>query len=147
MEYFFIYFFLVLDNRKEEEEFLVQQKNFWLINFNSNDPRHSLEENSTEYFETEAIVKYFLINMYGAGGNSGLSQQTQQSTFQQEQYSYGMNAPGTMNGGLIEQSVIPGSTVTSSSPTTVLQQSNDLYGNNIVSSLRTHSSKFPVSRF
>jgi hypothetical protein len=44
----------------------------------------------------------------------------------------------------MDLSVIPGSTATSSSPLILKSQSNDIYGNNVVAPLRTHSSKFPV---
>lgn len=55
-----------------------------------------------------------------------------------------------MNGNMIESSsMIPGSTNISPSPTMIQQQHpSDLYsngGNNMMPSLRTHSSKFPVS--
>jgi hypothetical protein len=76
--------------------------------------------------EAESIVDYFLATMYGG----------------QECY--------TMNGNMIESSMIPGSTVLSPSPTMMVQQHHpsDLYSNggqNMIASLRTHSSKFPVS--
>jgi hypothetical protein len=84
--------------------------------------------------EAESIVKFFLTTMYGGG------QETAYATMN-------MN----MNGNNIETSMIPGSTGISPSPTTVLQQhqqhhNSDLYSNgNAIASLRTHSSKFPVS--
>lgn len=53
-------------------------------------------------------------------------------------------------GNMIESSMIPGSTGMSPSPTILQQQhASDLYSNggaNMIASLRTHSSKFPVSR-
>lgn len=75
--------------------------------------------------EAESIVNYFLATMYGG----------------QESY--------TMNGNMIESSMmIPGSTGISPSPTMMMQHPSDLYSNggaNMIASLRTHSSKFPVS--
>jgi hypothetical protein len=73
--------------------------------------------------EAESIVDYFLATMYGG----------------QEPY-----------GHMIDSSMmIPGSTGISPSPTTIQHQNaGDLYGNggaNVKASLRTHSSKFPVS--
>lgn len=74
--------------------------------------------------EAESIVNYFLTTMYGG------------------QEPYNMN-------GNIESSMIPGSTGISPSPTMMVQQHHpsDLYsgGANMIASLRTHSSKFPVS--
>jgi hypothetical protein len=76
--------------------------------------------------EAESIVDYFFTTMYGG----------------QEPYG--------MNGHTIDSSMmIPGSTGISPSPTTIQHQNaGDLYGNggaNVKASLRTHSSKFPVS--
>lgn len=82
--------------------------------------------------EAESIVEYFIATMY-AGHQ------------QKQELSNGMN------GNMIEASMIPGSTGMSPSPTIMQQQhSGDLYSNgNMVNlsanSLRTHSSKFPVS--
>lgn len=73
--------------------------------------------------EAESIVEYFIATMYGGGHET------------------------IMNGNMIEASLIPGSTGISPSPT----MQHDLYHNgnilsaNAVTSLRTHSSKFPVS--
>jgi hypothetical protein len=81
--------------------------------------------------EAESIVKFFLATMYGGG----------------QETAYAMN----MNGNSIEASMIPGSTGISPSPTILQQQqqqhhNSDLYSNgNAIASLRTHSSKFPVS--
>ncbi|CAO1436644.1 unnamed protein product [Diamesa hyperborea] len=84
--------------------------------------------------EAESIVDYFLRNMYG----------TQQQLQDHTMYN-------NMNSNMMEASLIPGSTGMSSSPTTMLQQPSDLYSNgngggNMISSLRTHSSKFPIER-
>lgn len=84
--------------------------------------------------EADSIVDYFLRNMYG----------TQQQLQDHTMYN-------NMNSNMMEASLIPGSTGMSSSPTTMLQQPSDLYSNgngggNMISSLRTHSSKFPVSK-
>jgi hypothetical protein len=78
--------------------------------------------------EAESIVEYFIAMMYSNAGQEALSR---------------------MNGNMIEASLIPGSTGISPSPT-ILQQHGDLYNNNngnlsAATSLRTHSSKFPVS--
>jgi hypothetical protein len=77
--------------------------------------------------EAESIVEYFLTKMYGG---------VQESSY-------------AMNGNMIESSMIPGSTAMSPSPTMAQQHhSSDLYSNggpNMIPSLRTHSSKFPVS--
>lgn len=59
-----------------------------------------------------------------------------------------MYGGGQEYGNMIEASLIPGSTI---SPSPTVMQQQELYHNgNIlsanVSSLRTHSSKFPVSR-
>lgn len=87
--------------------------------------------------EAESIVKFFLATMYGGG------QETTCAT---------MNMNMNMNGNnnIEASTMIPGSTGISPSPTTVLQQqqhhNGDLYSNgNAIASLRTHSSKFPVS--
>lgn len=84
--------------------------------------------------EAESIVKFFLATMYGG----------QETTY-------------TMNGNSIETPMIPGSTGISPSPTILQQQqlqlqqqqqhtASELYSNgNAIASLRTHSSKFPVS--
>lgn len=80
--------------------------------------------------EAESIVEYFIAMMYSNGGQEMLSR---------------------MNGNMIEASLIPGSTGISPSPTIMQQQHGDLYSNNnngnlsASTSLRTHSSKFPVS--
>lgn len=66
---------------------------------------------------------------------------------------YGGGHDMMMNGNMIEASMIPGSTGMSPSPTVLQQQHHaDMYHNNgnilsanAVTSLRTHSSKFPVS--
>jgi hypothetical protein len=90
--------------------------------------------------EAQSIVDYFIATMYGGGGG-------------QEAFSASI-----MNGNMIEASLIPGSTGISPSPTILQQQHADLYHNNnnnnngnilssTVTSLRTHSSKFPVSIF
>lgn len=78
--------------------------------------------------EAESIVDFFIATMYGGGHD-------------------------TMMNGNMEASMIPGSTGMSPSPT-VLQQHADMYHNNgnilsanAITSLRTHSSKFPVSIF
>lgn len=78
--------------------------------------------------------------MYGVSNGSVPQQQQQMQQYQQqEQYNmYGMH----------ENSTIPGATSTTSSPTMLQQPHHDLYasnGGNLISSLRTHSSKFPVS--
>lgn len=83
--------------------------------------------------EAESIVKFFLATMYG-----------------------GQETIYTMNGNSIETPMIPGSTGISPSPTILQQQQlqlqhqqhngSELYSNgNAIASLRTHSSKFPVS--
>jgi hypothetical protein len=77
--------------------------------------------------EAESIVEFFLATMYG-GQESGY----------------------TMNGNMIESSMIPGSTGISPSPTMIQQHQSELYSNgngngNMIAALRTHSSKFPVS--
>ena len=75
-----------------------------------------------------------MANMYGISNNSSTHQQQMQQ-YQQEHYNmYSMHA---------ENSTIPGATSATSSPT-MLQQPQDLTGNNL-NALRTHSSKFPVS--
>lgn len=79
--------------------------------------------------EAESIVEFFIATMYGGGHDM------------------------MMNGNMIEASMIPGSTGMSPSPTVLQQQHHaDMYHNNgnilsanAVTSLRTHSSKFPVS--
>ena len=78
--------------------------------------------------EAESVVDYFLAAMYGGGQESSSSYM--------------------MNGNMIESSMIPGSTGISPSPTMIQQHSSDLYSNgnaNMIASLKTHSSKFPVS--
>ena len=78
--------------------------------------------------EAESIVEFFIATMYG--GHDTM-----------------------MNGNMIEASMIPGSTGMSPSPNVLQQQQHaDMYHNNgnilssnVVTSLRTHSSKFPVS--
>lgn len=60
----------------------------------------------------------------------------------------GQESAYSMSGNMIESNMIPGSTGISPSPTTIQQHQSDLYingGANMIASLRTHSSKFPVS--
>lgn len=99
-------------------------RNLLLLSFNDAPATKSLVQLSAP--EAESIVDYFLATMYG-----------------------GQEASYAMNGNMIESSMIPGSTGISSSPTMIQQHSSDLYSNggaNMIASLRTHSSKFPVSR-
>lgn len=95
-----------------------------LLSFNDEPATKSIVRLSAP--EAESIVDYFLATMYGG-----------------QEASYGMN------GNMIESSMIPGSTGMSPSPTMAQQQHpSDLYSNgngNMIASLRTHSSKFPVS--
>lgn len=96
-----------------------------LLNFNDAPATKSIVRLSAP--EAESIVDYFLATMYG-----------------------GPEMPYAMNGNMIESSMIPGSTGMSPSPTTMMlqQHPSDLYSNgnaNMIASLRTHSSKFPVS--
>lgn len=110
---------------------LALQQNLWLLNGNDVPTANSILQLSAP--ETQFIVDYFIRNMYG----------TQQQLQDHTMYN-------NMNSNMMEASLIPGSTGMSSSPTTMLQQPNDLYSNgnggNMISSLRTHSSKFPVSK-
>lgn len=74
--------------------------------------------------EAESIVDYFLATMY-----------------------HGQESNYSINGNMIESSMIPGSTGISPSPTTIQQQlQNDGMYSNGGASLRTHSSKFPIER-
>lgn len=110
---------------------LAIQENLWLLNGNDVPTANSILQLSAP--EAESIVDYFIRNMYG----------TQQQLQDHTMYN-------NMNSNMMEASLIPGSTGMSSSPTTMLQQPSDLYSNgnggNMISSLRTHSSKFPVSK-
>ncbi|CRL05088.1 CLUMA_CG018005, isoform A, partial [Clunio marinus] len=100
-------------------------RNLLLLSFNDVPATKSIVGLSAP--EAESIVEYFLATMYG-----------------------GQEASYTMNGNMIESSMIPGSTGISPSPTIMQQQhQNDTYSNgtgNIIASLRTHSSKFPIER-
>lgn len=102
---------------------LALYRNLLLLNFNDEPATKSIVRLSAP--EAESIVDYFIATMYGG----------------QEVYG--------MNGNMIESSMIPGSTSMSPSPTMAQQQhQGDLYSNgnaNMIASLRTHSSKFPVS--
>lgn len=96
-----------------------------LLNFNDAPATKSIVRLSAP--QAESIVDYFLATMYGGP----------------EMSCYAMNS------NMIESSMIPGSTGMSPSPTMIQQQhQSDLYSNgsaNMIASLRTHSSKFPVS--
>lgn len=97
------------------------QRNLLLLSFNNEPATTSIVQLSAP--EAESIVEYFIATMYGG-----------------QEASYG---------NMIESSMIPGSTGMSPSPTILQQQhASDLYSNgsaNMIASLRTHSSKFPVS--
>lgn len=105
--------------------FLALHRNLLLLTFNDVPATKSLVQLSAP--EAESVVEYFLATMYGGG----------------------QEIPYSMNGNMIESSMIPGSTGISPSPTMIQQQhASDLYSNggpNMIASLRTHSSKFPVS--
>ena len=95
----------------------------------------------TENIPLLFLVLKLLAKMYGISNGSVPQQQQQMQQYQQqEQYNmYGMHG---------ENSTIPGATSATSSPTMLQQPHHDLYGSNggnLISSLRTHSSKFPVS--
>lgn len=107
---------------------LAFQNNLLSLNLNNEPATKSIVQLSA--LEAESIVEYFIATMYAAN--------------QQEPMHM-------MNGNMIE-SMIPGSTGISPSPTIMHQQnSSDLYSNGGVNmsanSLRTHSSKFPVSSY
>lgn len=99
-------------------------RNLLLLNSNDEPATKSIVRLSA--LEAESLVDYFLATMYS-----------------------GQDVPYGMNGNIIESSMIPGSTGMSPSPTMAQQQHpGDLYSNgnaNMIASLRTHSSKFPVS--
>lgn len=100
--------------------FLALYNNFLLLNINDEPATKSIIRLSAP--EAETIVDYFSATMYG-----------------------GQDSSYPMNGNMIEAPMIPGATGISPSPT-MIQQQHDLYGNtNMIASLRTHSSKFPVS--
>lgn len=105
--------------------FLALHRNLLLLNFNDAPATKSIVRLSAP--EAESIVEYFLATMYG-----------------------GQELVYPMNGNMIESSMIPGSTGMSPSPTMIQQQHPiDLYSNGnagMIASLRTHSSKFPVSQ-
>lgn len=99
-------------------------RNLLLLNSNDEPATKSIVRLSA--LEAESLVDCFLATMYS-----------------------GQDVPYGMNGNMIESSMIPGSTGMSPSPTMAQQQHpGDLYSNgnaNMIASLRTHSSKFPVS--
>jgi hypothetical protein len=99
-------------------------RNLLSLNFNDAPATKSFVQLSA--LEAESIVEYFISTMYA-----------------------GQESSHTMNGNMIESSLIPGSTGISPSPIIMQQHANDMYGNGNMSgtSLRTHSSKFPVSSF
>jgi hypothetical protein len=100
------------------------------LNFNNEPATKSIVQLSA--LEAESIVDYFIATMYAASQH-------------QHQHQESMH---TMNGNMIEAS-IPGSMGISPSPTIMQQHSSELYSNGglamTANSLRTHSSKFPVS--
>lgn len=106
---------------------LAFHRNLLSLNLNNEPATKSIVQLSA--LEAESIVDYFISTMY--------AQSHQESMH---------NA--IMNGNMIEASLIPGSTGMSPSPTIMQQQhGTELYSNGNVTahSLRTHSSKFPVS--
>lgn len=103
--------------------FSALHRNLLLLNLNDVPATNSIVRLSAP--EAESIVDYFLATMYG-----------------------GQESAYSMSGNMIESNMIPGSTGISPSPTTIQQHQSDLYingGANMIASLRTHSSKFPVS--
>jgi hypothetical protein len=98
-----------------------------LLLLNANDVPATKSIVRLSALEAESIVDFFLATMYG-----------------------GQESAYTMNGNMIESSMIPGSTGISPSPTMIQQHQSELYSNgngngNMIAALRTHSSKFPVS--
>lgn len=107
--------------------FAAFQRNLLSFNFNNEPATKTIVQLSA--LEAESIVDYFIATMYAAAANQ--------------------ESMHTMNGNMID-SMIPGSTGISPSPTTIMQQHpSEMYSNGglpmSANSLRTHSSKFPVS--